>query len=156
MLRKGPPFHLSRSSREMKNQNGSCQMRGHEVTRRLKCFFQILRENERSRSYREIIQHPNLPWNFITHGFLDLSVFPKQSGNRCRIDAEFLVTRPLSHCISCGIADYRCYTPTSVPKNGLSQSKDRPNKGSYRRKKLASEAYRAIGVSHEIVPPIAL
>ena len=27
--------------------------------------------NEWSRSYRGINQHPNLPWNFITHGFLD-------------------------------------------------------------------------------------
>ena len=34
------------------------------------------------------------------------------------------------HCVSCGIADYRCYTPTSfLNKNGLSQSKDRPTKG---------------------------
>ena len=32
--------------------------------------------NERSRSYKEINQHPSLPWNFITHGFLDPSVFP--------------------------------------------------------------------------------
>ena len=38
------------------------------------------------------------------------------------------VAIPLSHCVSCGIADYRCYTPTSFRKNGLSQSKDRPNK----------------------------
>ena len=27
-----------------------------------------------SRSYREIDQHPSLPWNFITHGFLQESV----------------------------------------------------------------------------------
>ena len=39
------------------------------------------------------------------------------------------VAIPLSHCASCGIADYRCYTPTSFLKNGLSQSKDRTNKG---------------------------
>ena len=51
---------------------------------------------------------------------------------------------PLSHSVSCGIADYRCYTPASVRKSGLSQSKDRPNKG-VSQKKLASEAYRAIG-----------
>ena len=38
------------------------------------------------------------------------------------------VAIPLSHSVSCGIADYRCYTPTSFSKNGLSQSKDRPNK----------------------------
>ena len=54
------------------------------------------------------------------------------------------VAIPLSHCVSCGIADYRCYTPTSVRKSGLSQSKDRPSKG-VSQKKLASEAYRAIG-----------
>ena len=39
------------------------------------------------------------------------------------------VAIPLSHCASCGIADCRCYTPTSFLKNGLPQSKDRPNKG---------------------------
>ena len=54
------------------------------------------------------------------------------------------VAIPLSHCVSCGIADYRCYTPTSVRKSGLLQSKDRPNKG-VSQKKLASEAYRVIG-----------
>ena len=32
-LRKGPPFHASRSSREMKIQNASCQMGGCEVAR---------------------------------------------------------------------------------------------------------------------------
>ena len=32
-LRKGPPFHGSRSSREIKSQNVSCQMGGREVTR---------------------------------------------------------------------------------------------------------------------------
>ena len=39
------------------------------------------------------------------------------------------VAIPLSHCVSCGIADYRCYTPSSFLKRGLSQSKDRPLKG---------------------------
>ena len=29
-----------------------------------------------SRSYKEINQHTSLPWNFITHGFLDPSAFP--------------------------------------------------------------------------------
>ena len=48
--------------------------------------------NGRSRSYKviklllsagkwvvagEIIQHPSLPWNFVTHGFLDPSAFPE-------------------------------------------------------------------------------
>ena len=32
-LRRGPPFHGSRSSREIKIQNASCQMGGREVTR---------------------------------------------------------------------------------------------------------------------------
>ena len=32
-LRKGPPFHGSRSSREIKIQNASCQTGGREVTR---------------------------------------------------------------------------------------------------------------------------
>ena len=54
------------------------------------------------------------------------------------------VAIPLSHCVSCGITDYRCYTPTSFLKNGLSQSKGRPNKG-VSQTKLASEAYCAIG-----------
>ena len=57
---------------------------------------------------------------------------------------ETPVARPLSHSVSCRIADYRCYTPTSSCKNCLSQSKDRPNKG-VSQKTLASEAYRAIG-----------
>ena len=48
-------------------------MGGREVTRRYNCFF--LQENEWSRSYREINQHPSLPWNSITHGFLDPSAF---------------------------------------------------------------------------------
>ena len=33
------------------------------------------------------------------------------------------VAIPLSHCVFCGIADYRCYTTTSFRENGLSQSK---------------------------------
>ena len=53
-------------------------------------------------------------------------------------------TIPLSHCVSCGIADYRCYTPTCSSKSGLSRSKDRPNKR-VSQTKLVSEAYRAIG-----------
>ena len=31
------------------------------------------------------------------------------------------VAVPLSPCVSCGIADYRCYTPTSFRKSCLSQ-----------------------------------
>ena len=50
---------------------------------------------------------------------------------------------PLSHCVSCGIADYRCYPPTSFPENGLSQSKTGLG-GGVSQKKLAPEAYRAI------------
>ena len=54
------------------------------------------------------------------------------------------VAIPLSHCVSCGITDYCCCTPTSFRKYGLSQSKDRPHKEASQ-KKLASEAYRATG-----------
>ena len=62
-------------------------------------------------------------------------------------------TQPLSHCVLCGIADYGCYTPTSFGKNGRSLSKDRTW---HIAEKLASEAYRAVGASHEIVAPISL
>ena len=54
------------------------------------------------------------------------------------------VAIPPSHCVFCGIADYRCYTPTSFLKNGLSQSEDRPNKGGIA-EKLTCEGYRATG-----------
>ena len=37
------------------------------------------------------------------------------------------VAIPLSHCVSCGIADYCCYTPTSFRKNGLSQALSGPD-----------------------------
>ena len=47
------------------------------------------------------------------------------------------VAIPLSPCVSCGIADYRCYTPTfSLRKSGLSRSKERPNKGGTAKKIL--------------------
>ena len=49
----------SQSSREIKIQNASCQMGGRKVTRRQNCFF--LQENERSRCYSVINQHPGLP-----------------------------------------------------------------------------------------------
>ena len=57
---------------------------------------------------------------------------------------ETRVAIPLSHCVSYGIADYSCYTPTSFRKNDLSRSKDRPNKG-VAQKRLVPEAYRATG-----------
>ena len=75
--RKGPPFHGSRSRREIKSQNANCQMGCRKITGRQNCFF--LQENDRWRSYREINQHPSLPWNFVTHGFLDPSAFPERS-----------------------------------------------------------------------------
>ena len=40
------------------------------------------REVHGARSYTETNQHNNLPWNFISHGFLDPSAFP-----------DFLLTR---------------------------------------------------------------
>ena len=44
-------------------------------------------------------------------------------------------TTPVTLCFLCGIADYRCYTPTSFSKNGLlSQSKDKPWRGVGHRK----------------------
>ena len=55
---------------------------------------------------------------------------------------ETTVARPLLHCVFCGVADNRCYTPTSFRKDGISQSKD----GTWRvgfTEKLASEAYDA-------------
>ena len=51
------------------------------------------------------------------------------------------VAIPLSRCVSCGVADYRCYTSTSFLRNGPSQSKDRPNKG---------------GIAEKILKPIEL
>ena len=58
---------------------------------------------------------------------------------------ETVVAMPLPHCVSCGIADYHCYTPTFLNKNGLPQFKDsRLTRGALQ-KKLASEAYCAIG-----------
>ena len=57
---------------------------------------------------------------------------------------ETAVAIPLAHCVSCGITDYGCYTPTSSRKV-VSRS---PKTGLGRRisqKKLASKAYRATG-----------
>ena len=75
-LRRGPPLHGSRSYREIIIPNASCHMGSREVTRRQDWFF--LQENERPRSYEKINQHPNLPWNFVTHGFLHPSAFPEE------------------------------------------------------------------------------
>ena len=60
---------------------------------------------------------------------------------------ETAVEIPLSHCVSCGIADYRCYIPTSFRKNGLYQyiAVQRQTQQGALQKKLASEAYHAIG-----------
>ena len=72
---------------------------------------------------------------------------PQTSVTRPKYPPPYLETSvaiPLSHYVSYGIVDYRCCTPTSFRKNGLLQSKDRPNKGASQRK-LASEAYRAVG-----------
>ena len=73
-LRKGPLFHGSRSfkgdkSSECKLSNGLSRS-----YREMKMLLSA--RNEWSWSYREINQHPNLPWNFITHGFMDPSAFP--------------------------------------------------------------------------------
>ena len=62
---------------------------------------------------------------------------------------ETSVAIPLSHCVSCGIADYRCYIPTSfrvkMAYPALSQSISTDLTRGVSQKKLASEAYRAIG-----------
>ena len=52
-LRKGPPFHGSRSSREIRLQSASCQMGGREVAGRLNSFF--LHKHEWLRSYNVTI-----------------------------------------------------------------------------------------------------
>ena len=73
------------------------------------------------------------------------SVLPKTDPTEisppCR---ETGVAIPLSHCFACGIADYRCYTPTSfhmkwtiaIWQTGLGRRVSQEN--------FASEAYRAI------------
>ena len=55
------------------------------------------------------------------------------------------VAIPPSHCVSCGNADYRYYTPSSFLKNGLSQSQKIGLTRGVSQKKAASEAHRAIG-----------
>ena len=61
------------------DKNSECKLSNgcREVTGRYICFF--LQENEWSRSYMEINQHPSLPWDFMTHGFLHPSAFPEHS-----------------------------------------------------------------------------
>ena len=54
------------------------------------------------------------------------------------------VAMPLSHCVSCGIADCRCYTPLLSVKMAYRGPKTDLTRGASQ-KKLASEAYRAIG-----------
>ena len=65
------------------------------------------------------------------------------------------VVIPLSHCVSCGIADYRCYTPTTFCTKGRSQSERGLGRGvSQKSSHLKPIALQ--GASHEIVSPIAL
>ena len=64
VLRKGLPFHGSRSYREINMQNESSQMGGHEVTGRQNWFF--LQENKGSRSHKSASQS----------SFLDTSALP--------------------------------------------------------------------------------
>ena len=61
------------------------------------------------------------------------------------------VAIPLFDCVSCGIADYRCYTSTSFCKNGLSQSKDRPNKGGIAEKASLWSPSRYKGVARKSI-----
>ena len=58
---------------------------------------------------------------------------------------QILVNRPkYPPLLFCGIADYRCYTPTSFCKMAYRNPKTGLTRG-VSQKKLASEAYRAIG-----------
>ena len=59
---------------------------------------------------------------------------------------ETSIAIPLSHCVSGGIADYRCYTPASFLKKMayLSPKTDLTRVALLSQRKLASEAYRAI------------
>ena len=57
---------------------------------------------------------------------------------------ETSVAIPLWHCVFCGIADYRCYTPLLSLKTAYRNQKTGLT-GGVSQKKLASEAYRAIG-----------
>ena len=58
--------------------------------------------------------------------------------------ARQLSQDPLSHCVFCGIADYRCYTPTSFSKMAFRNPKTGLG-GWVSQTKLASEAYCAMG-----------
>ena len=69
----------------------------------------------------------------LLHHFLVLVTRPKYPPY-----CETGVAMPLPHCVFCGIADYRCYTPTSSRTSGLSRSKNWTRGAS--QKKLASEA----------------
>ena len=77
--------------------------------------------------------------NFI---FMGVEIFPRHKPPLYRKTG---VAIPLSHCVSRGVADYRCYTPTSFLKNGLYRSPKTDLSRGISQKKLASEAYRAFG-----------
>ena len=68
-----------------------------------------------------------LPWlpPFLALWLSDPTEIPRR---------ETGVAIPLPHCVFCGIPDYRCYTPTSFRKNGLTQSKRQALEGGYHRK----------------------
>ena len=58
---------------------------------------------------------------------------------------ETSIAISLSHCVSCGIADYRCYTTTSFLKKMADRSPKTGLRGGVSQEKFASEAYRALG-----------
>ena len=96
-------------------------------------------------------EHPIGLWDSHVDLYVPLVNRPKQPPPISR-------EMPLSHCVSCGIADYRCYTPTSFrKKKNLPQSKDRPNRGGggVSQKSLPLKL-ALLGPSREIVSPIAL
>ena len=90
---------------QTKIQIESCQIDGREVTGRYTCFF--LQENAWSLSHRVTNQHPHLPWNFMTHGFLGPSAFllsvatpaePRGKKTHCFCCANWVCEKLLEKC----------------------------------------------------------
>ena len=112
---------------------------------------------------------PGLPKSQI-RGLLSQNL-GRQAAANCRIAPhKALVTRPkypppyretgvaipLSYYVSCGIADYRCYTLTSFRRNGLSNPKTGLGRRASQKKNCLWSLSHHKGASHEIVSPIAL
>ena len=78
---KGSSISWVAKLKEMKTWNGICQMGGRAKSQgdKTASFFTHHYEYGWSRSYRVTNQHPDLPWNFVTHGLLDPSAVPETS-----------------------------------------------------------------------------